>query len=90
MASNDGGYAFPRPIAGITEELSGTGITSDEQSGMSLRDYFAAQALAGMLGCQDFVNDICKTSASKDEARKKLADWAYKQADAMLFAREQS
>jgi hypothetical protein len=41
MPKNDGGPAFPR-------ETSHFG-TSPSQNGMSLRDYFAGQALAGIM-----------------------------------------
>ena len=39
MAINDGGTAFPCPVEGT--------------SGMSLRDYFAAAALTGLLASPD-------------------------------------
>ena len=63
---NDGGPAFPCTDA--------KGFTSE---GMSLRDYFAGQALAGLLACM-------KTTGSK----KEFAMDAYTQADAMLAERE--
>lgn len=40
---NDGGSAFPH------NELTSTGEIYHDHLGMSLRDYFAGQALAGML-----------------------------------------
>jgi hypothetical protein len=46
-------------------------------SGMSLRDYFAAKAMQGIMACNGVYDD-----------EKKLAQWCYKQADAMLEARE--
>lgn len=64
--TNDGGPAFPCTDA--------KGFVSD---GMSLRDYFAGQALAGLLACM-------KTSGNK----KDFAIDAYEQADAMLAARQ--
>jgi len=45
------------------------------QDGMSLRDWFAGQAIVDAL----YIND---------DDIEKLADWAYKVADAMLAARE--
>jgi hypothetical protein len=45
--------------------------------GMSLRDYFAGQALAGMLACTD----------TEDATPDGAAKWAYRYADAMLTAR---
>jgi hypothetical protein len=41
---DNGGPAFPRPVGG-----DGYGATSDEAVGMTLLDYFAGQALVGML-----------------------------------------
>lgn len=41
MNENDGGPAFPRPISKLTSDE-----VSLDQDGMSLRDYFAGQALA--------------------------------------------
>jgi hypothetical protein len=65
----DGGPAFPRDNAG---DYTG-------QDGMSLRDWFAGQALTGTLaaGAQDF------------EAGGKIAREAYVIADAMLATRNQ-
>ena len=60
---NDGGPAFP------SDRFS--------ELGMSLRDYLAGQALAGMLACS-------QTTGSK----KDIAYDAYSQADAMLAERE--
>ena len=66
----DGGYnepAFPRT----------DGRHSGEQAGMSIRDYFAGQALAGI--CAD---------PSLAMTKDKIAEWSYSVADAMLLARE--
>lgn len=65
---NDGGPAFPR---------AGTGTTYS-QEGMSLRDWFAGQALAWCLS--EF--------AGNAEDMKQPAEAAYQIADAMLRARE--
>jgi hypothetical protein len=48
--------------------------------GMSLRDYFAAQALASSTGW--YLSEI------NNWDNKERADWAYKQADQMLKERE--
>ena len=66
---NDGGPAFPRTGA--------DGHTSP-QSGMSLRDYFAAAALKGQ----------AHRFAHPHEHRELLAQDCYEIADAMLKARE--
>ena len=73
MSNNDGGPAFPREEY---QDCSRIG-----QQGMSLRDYFAAAALQGMMSNprleDDFSND-----------RTALAEIAYEQADAMLAERD--
>ena len=63
----DGGAAFPR---------SGNDDCTSE-FGMTLRDYFAGQALAGALA-----DPTCDVSPIE------LAKIAYREADAMLAARE--
>ena len=68
---NDGsGPAFPTLFI---ESEYGSGY-----KGMTLRDYFAGQALAG----------LCSTDELSTEAPAKLAVWSYEQADAMLVIRE--
>lgn len=64
---NDGGPAFPFP------ELHG----SSAPKGMSLRDYFAAQALQG----------ICAHHDTWGRQINEMAVSAYELADAMLAAR---
>tara|TARA_R110000764_G_scaffold14369_1_gene40950 strand:- start:675 stop:890 length:216 start_codon:yes stop_codon:yes gene_type:complete len=63
---SDGGPAFPRT----------DGVGAYEQDGMSLRDYFAGQALTGLmmrrLTCCDSL----------------ITEWSYRMADAMIEARE--
>ena len=61
---NDGGAAFPA-VAMLTSNR-----------GMSLRDWFAGQALAGMLACPNVAAPVAKYS-----------QWAYQHADAMLAER---
>jgi hypothetical protein len=68
---NDGGPAFP---CGYHPE----GNSADQQ-GMTLRDWFAGQALAGL--CASTTHDDSPGTAL-------LATWAYQQADAMLKARD--
>ena len=69
---NDGGSAFPykRQI-----RCNGEVIDYVMESGMTLRDYFAASALQG---------NLIEPTASNDD----VAKWAYSLADAMLKARE--
>ena len=66
MTTNTGGPAFP-------------GAASNERyapQGMTLRDYFAAKAMQGML------------AAGEGVPSEKLAKWAYDVADAMLAERD--
>lgn len=65
---NDGGAAFPRP-----------GFTSNEtesQEGMTLRDYFAGQAVAHIMAMH-----------YGDAPDREIAKMAYEVADAMIAAR---
>lgn len=77
MTDKTGGPAFPDPSRAV----------GSAPMGMTLRDYFAGQALAAMGGA------ICADADSLEElnARKlRLANWAYGYADAMLKARDVS
>ena len=85
---NDGGPAFP---IGSTPEEWGNGMT--------LRDYFAAKAMASIISNTTWLDAIAET-ASKAlhveggvelslEVRKMCADHAYDFADAMLKARQE-
>lgn len=65
---NTGGPAFP------TEAKNHSGIAASP--GMTLRDYFAAKAMQGMLPRPGSIDP------------KQDAEFAYKMADAMLKARE--
>lgn len=64
--TNTGGTAFPSH--GSMGEVA--------HEGMTLRDYFAAKAMQGMM--HDVTNPIGEV----------IASWAYEVADAMLEARE--
>lgn len=78
---NTGGPAFPRPQA----ETSQGG--NFEQDGMTLRDWFAGQALSGMMASQ-YVSEhagVHKTDAGMVDG---LALRSYQLADALLAARE--
>jgi hypothetical protein len=82
----DGGSAFPIPGEKLLSE-NGTphdpayyGWSICPQPGMSLRDWFAGQALIGILGSRTgFLIDVGTSNAP---------DWAYQVADAMLAARK--
>jgi len=64
---DDGGFAFPHPY--------------DSPGGMSLRDYFAAAALAGMMANPNRKNNSSALATMH-------ATEAYEIADAMLEARK--
>lgn len=66
----DGGPAFPVLIDDLT-------VIDIVQTGMSLRDYFAGQALAGLI-----------TTIKTDEGAGLLVSAAYSIADDMLVERE--
>lgn len=72
---NDGGPAF----AAIGVSSAGDVY---HQNGMSLRDWFAGQALAGMV-----VNAKASGPEHLDALQNKLAELSYSMADAMLKAR---
>jgi hypothetical protein len=62
-------YQHKNPTSGLTTE----------SEGMTLRDYFAAKAMQGV---------IAATPAQIQIEEPHLAKWSYKMADAMLKARE--
>jgi len=75
--SNDGGAAFPQHGWTNNPEVL---ERMKNQGGMTLRDYFAGQALAGML--------INYTTQKFGVGEQTCAKGAYEFADAMLAARE--
>jgi hypothetical protein len=72
---NDGGPAFP-----CEEQIRCNGEVCDIRkfTGMTLRDYFAAAALQGLMAEYDPENQL----------EHHIAKWSYEAADAMLKARE--
>lgn len=73
---SSGGSAFPNPE--FVEEMPRGSRVRHAQPGMTLRDYFAAKALAGMAA-----NPHWEPTHGEAETAKA----AYKLADAMLAAR---
>ena len=71
---NTGGPAFP-----LHYEVTKKSEMVVSYDGMTLRDYFAGQALSGYCSLIDWV---------KDGNTEYFAEWAYKAADAMIKARE--
>ena len=79
--TGDGGLAFPHVfVEDVPDEdkLGGTVRVRHQHLGMSLRDWFAGQALTGML-----TNPMYDDNHSANVAQQ-----AYMQADAMLLARD--
>jgi hypothetical protein len=73
MSIKDGGPAFP------TDD-------QERQAGMSLRDYFAAQALPAVITAYVHGNGAC---LGTDHILRNASGIAFKFADAMLIAREE-
>lgn len=73
MTKIDGGAAFPRPYGNNGEPNHNYRFANDPQAGMSLRDWFAAQALSTLGRLSSSPSDIARN--------------AYRIADAMLAAR---
>jgi hypothetical protein len=88
---NDGGSAFP--ISKVT--LSDDGIIKHAEwiCGLTVRDYFAAKAMQGLLANPQFARILkmmleLPTSDTPHDVEKSLAGGAYEYADAMLEERE--
>ena len=79
---DNGGPAFPLDVAvGAIGEVYHSGDMFPSAEGMSLRDWFAGQALAGI------ANGDNVASTGFDDVIEHLAVCAYKCADAMLKER---
>ena len=76
MDKRDGGPAYPAHLRGNTGTDS---VSFQSSSGMSLRDYFAGQALAGLMAMPSL--DLKANNAQ-------LAGVAYSLADAMIAERD--
>jgi hypothetical protein len=77
---NDGGPAFPWTDPEITTGQPGP------HCGMTLRDWFAGQALQAMVGV---ATEMSLKGIGPAPSPETIAYWAYCQSDAMLFAREE-
>lgn len=90
---DDGGPAFP--VDGICfidaetgrqrDPYSGYGWLQPPNAGMSLRDYFAAEAMGAMIGTA-----TTPCLGGLDDSELRTAKAAYKMAAAMLKARQES
>lgn len=81
---DEGGPAFPLHVPAIIGE------PDTYWNGMSLRDWFAGQALAGMQTQWKYIElYLTSCGSGKAEDVRKFMAWAsYEQADAMLAARK--
>ena len=75
MSNNTGGPAFPCDLTAYDEEVV------ENFQGMTLRDYFAAKAMQGMISANGDSNGYLEYE------EETVAANAYKLADAMLKAR---
>ncbi len=82
MAKDDGGSAFPVQLGDVPEGHYAVG-----SSGMSLRDWYKGQALAGGL-IAHLYDELSEQSRSWDEFCELIATCAEDIADAMLKERE--
>ena len=61
----------------MNNSIKDQAFPDENNHGISIRDYFAAKALQGVMACNGIYED-----------EKKLAQWCYEQADAMIEIRE--
>lgn len=81
--------AFPSRF--VYSVPAGSTPADQAESGMSLRDYFAAQALAGISALDDYrtlPKGRTDLAAWRAEEAAKDAEWCWIMADAMLKQRE--
>ena len=81
MSEQDGGPAFPHVNATIQPDGSFVNLHDygAVERGMSLRDYFAGQALIGVLGCRNGFLVDCGT--------ENVPVWSFDIAEAMIAER---
>jgi hypothetical protein len=82
---DDGGPAFPTPVA----RPFGNGLLAE--GGLTRRDWFAGQALVGLLSSDgdklaELVNDVFGERFNDNETPTPIALLAYQMADAMIAA----
>ena len=82
--------AFPRPNTVHWDSAYESPVGDEGTEGMTLRDYFAAEAMQAMLS-EGFVDDIPNPDyvrLDKNTLAEAVAQSSYKFADAMLAQRE--
>lgn len=80
---NTGGPAFPGPYVNDKGGLEAVW----KQGGMTLRDYFAAKAMQGLIAHEERAKPLASCNLGDFDVRVSVC--AYRYADAMLKAREQ-
>lgn len=83
---NDGGPAFPHPE--LTQDIENGCKTWECATGLSIRDYFAAKALVGVLSSLTPEDRAEMAQHPCDEMNELVAGGCYHVADAMLKQRE--
>ena len=84
----DGGPAFPRPYAD-DQHTPPDAEYKQAQTGMSLLDYFAGQAMVGMLANESITNELnAFADRENEDVPRMIAVDAYDQAEEMLHERE--
>lgn len=96
MANKDGGPAFPVQTGSDGRGIQ-TGPASGWETGLSVRDWFAGQALAGIVANTNALNVIVEQAGGMAVVTMKpgsitgrLAACCYEYADAMLAEREKA
>lgn len=88
----DGGPAFPQALIQNDAGVNVPAAYAPDASGMSLRDYFAGQALAGLLAnpkrYEYIASKVESGELTQEAASAKNAHKAYRVADAMIAERE--
>jgi hypothetical protein len=86
VEKKDGGPAFPGVLTNY-QLATGQRTVETGQNGMSLRDYFAGQALIGIVAGAASDTLVSKEDHEQGLACGLVAGMAYELADAMLAAR---
>lgn len=82
---NDGGPAFPQPIASTPSGDPMFGTAYWDCGGLTVRDYFAAKAMQGYMASENFSLVMANGKFSHEDASGMFYQWA----DYMLAARSQ-
>lgn len=85
MSKQSGGPAFPGTYNARSDQGRGA-VREYHDTGMTLRDYFAAKAMQGMLANGDWVDRMAERSGIEPDIC--ISKAAYEVADSMLAARD--